>query len=198
LPSRRAGDVTGLLLAWQAGEPGALDRLIPLVYAELRHLAHAHMLGERPGHALQTTALVHEAFLRLVDVRAVRARSRTQFFALCAQVMRRILVDAARARNARKRGGEVLHVALPEGLLVAEDANGPDLVALDDALDALATFDARMAKVVELRYFGGLTLQETADTLGVSPDTVTRDWKLARMWLLGELRRERGPTETVR
>ncbi len=192
MPGRRARDVTGLLVAWQAGEPGALDRLIPLVYAELRRLAHARMQAERPGHVLQTTALVHEAFLRLVDVEEVRARNRTQFFALCAQVMRRVLVDAARARDARKRGGDVLHVSLPEGLVVPE-GNGVDLVALDDALEALALLDARMAKVVELRYFGGLTLQETAETLGVSPDTVTRDWKLARMWLLGELKRGGSP-----
>jgi RNA polymerase sigma-70 factor (ECF subfamily) len=197
MPGRPARDVTGLLVAWQAGEPGALDRLIPLVYAELRGLAHARLRGERACRTLQTTALVHEAFLRLVDVREVRARSRTQFFALCAQVMRRVLVDAARARRASKRGGDVLHVSLHEGLTVPE-ANGVDLVALDGALEALAALDARMAKVVELRYFAGLTLQETADTLGVSPDTVTRDWKLARMWLLGELKRSGSQAAAVR
>jgi len=188
MPGPRARDISGLIVAWQAGEPGALDRLMPLVYSELRRLAHARMKGERPGHTIQTTALVHEAFLRLVGVEDVRARNRTQFYALCAQVMRRILVDAARARDAQKRGGDVLHVSLPRGL-IAPKANDTDLIALDDALDALAAFDERMAKVVELRYFGGLTLQETADMLGVSPDTVTRDWKIARMWLLGQLKR---------
>jgi len=181
-----AQDITGLLLAWEAGDGGAVDRLVPLVYDELRRLAHRHMQAEQPGHTLQTTALVHEAFLRLVDVKHVRFQHRAQFFALAAQLMRRVLVDAARARAASKRGGEVLHVSLPDNLAVA-DGNGVDLIALDDALAALAAFDARKAKVVELRYFGGLSVDETAEVLHVSAETVMRDWKMARLWLLREL-----------
>lgn len=181
-----ADDVTDLLLAWEAGEQGALDRLVPLVYAELRRLAHRQLQAEQPGHALQTTALVHEAFLRLVDIRHVSFRHRAQFFALAAQLMRRTLVDVARARAAGKRGGDAPHFPLPNEL-PAPLADSPDLVALDDALTALAVFDARKAKVVELRFFGGLSVDETAEALQVSPDTVMRDWKMARLWLLREL-----------
>ncbi len=188
MPAPGARDVTELLLAWTAGEAGALDRLVPLVYAELRRLAHARMRGEPPGHSLQTTALVHEAYLRLVDVKRIHFRNRTDFFALSAQLIRRVLVDAARARAARKRGGDVRHVPLPEGLALPA-GNGTDLVALDDALKALADFDPRKEKVVELRYFGGLSVEETAAVVGVSPETVMRDWKTARLWLLRELRR---------
>jgi len=188
MPAGRARDVTELLLAWTAGDEGALDRLVPLVYAELRRQAHRQMQGERAGHTLQTTVLVHEAYLRLVDVKRAHFRSRTDFFALSAQLMRRVLVDAARARAARKRGGDVRHVPLPEGLALPA-GDGTDLVALDDALKELATFDPRKEKVVELRYFGGLSVEETATALGVSPETVMRDWKTARLWLLRELRR---------
>ncbi len=192
MPATGARDVTELLLAWTAGEQGALDQLVPLVYAELRRLAHRRLRAERPDHTLQTTALVHEAYLRLVDVRRLHVRSRTEFFALSAQLMRRVLVDAARARAARKRGGDVRHVPLPDGLALPAP-NGTDLVALDDALKALATFDPRKEKVVELRYFGGLSVEETAAALGVSPETVMRDWKTARLWLLRELRRAKSP-----
>jgi len=181
--------VTELLLAWTAGEQGALDRLVPQVYAELRRLAHRQMQGERPGHTLQTTALVHEAYVRLVDVKRLHFRNRTEFFALSAQLMRRVLVDAARARGARKRGGDAPHVPLPEGLAIPAAGDGTDLVALDDALKELASFDPRKEKVVELRYFGGLSVDETATALGVSPETVMRDWKMARLWLSRELRR---------
>jgi len=179
-------DVTELLLAWQAGERGALDRLIPLVYPELRRLAHRHMRAERPGHHLQTTALVHEAFLRLVDAKHLHFEHRSQFYALAAQLMRRALVDAARSRAAGKRGGDAVHVSLPSDL-PAPPADGTDLVALDNALTRLAAFDRRKEQVVELRYFGGLSVEETAEVLEISPDTVKRDWKMARWWLLREL-----------
>lgn len=192
MPEHRARDVTELLLAWNAGEQSAFDRLVPLVYAELRRLAHRHMRGERPGHTLQTTALVHEAYLRLVDASRIRWQNRAQFFAVSAQVMRRILVDAARARGARKRGGGSPHVSLADGPTLPP-ARGTDLVALDEALHALAAIDPRKVKVVELRYFGGLSVEETAKVLHVSPDTVMRDWKMARLWLLRELKPEATP-----
>jgi RNA polymerase sigma factor (TIGR02999 family) len=188
MPSHRARDVTELLLAWNAGQSGALDRLVSLVYAELHRLAHRRMLGERPGHPLQTTALVHEAYLRLVDGSRIPWQNRAQFFAVAAQVMRRILVDAARARGARKRGGGLPHVSLAD-VPSLPSAGATDLIALDEALDALATLDPRKARVVELRYFAGLGVDETAEVLRVSPDTVTRDWKMARLWLLRELKR---------
>jgi RNA polymerase sigma-70 factor (ECF subfamily) len=182
-----APDVTGLLLAWTDGDPTALDQLMPQVYPELRRLAHRYMRGERPGHPLQTTALIHEAYLRLVDARRVRWQNRTHFFAVSAQVMRRILVDMARARQARRRGGTAAHISLRDGL-AGFRARGPDLLALDEALSALASVDPRKEQVVELRYFGGLTVEETAEVLKVSPDTVARDWRMAKLWLLRQLR----------
>lgn len=196
MPGHRARDVTELLLAWNAGEAGALERLVPLVYAELRRLAHRHMLGERPGHVLQTTAVVHEAYLRLVDGNRIRWQNRAQFFAVSAQVMRRILVDAARERGAQKRGGGIPHVSLAD-LPTLPPARDMDFVALDEALNALAAIDLRKAKVVELRYFGGLSVEETAEVLHVSPETVTRDWKMARLWLVRELRRGAPPARPV-
>jgi len=191
LPAPSARDVTQLLLAWSEGDHAALDRLVPLVYTELRRLAHHYMRGERPGHTLQTTALVNEAYLRLIDSSRVRWQNRAHFFAVSAQLMRRILVDAARARGSLKRGGGVSHLALDEALAVLPRA-GADLVALDDALNALAAVDPRKGQVVELRYFGGLSVEETAEVLKVSPDTVMRDWKVAKLWLLREL--EKGMT----
>jgi RNA polymerase sigma factor (TIGR02999 family) len=180
--SAPAGDVTHLLLAWSDGNQAALDGLMPLVYAELRRLAHGQMRGEGPDHLLQSTALVHEANLRLIDQRRVRWQNRAQFFAVSATLMRRVLVDLARARLARKRGGTAVHV--PAQDLPAVAAQAPvDLLALDEALTALAAQDARKARVVELRYFGGLSVEESASVLGVSPDTVTRDWQFARLWL---------------
>jgi RNA polymerase sigma factor (TIGR02999 family) len=178
--------VTRLLRAWQEGDGSALDRLIPLVYGELRRLAHRYMCGERPDHPLQTTALVNEAYLRLVHVKDVDWHDRNHFFAVSARVMRRILVEAARRRHAAKRRGEILDVPLDEaGLLpVAPDV---DLVALDEALDDLAILDSRKARVVELRYFAGLTVEETAEVLGVSAETVMRDWRMAKLWLQHEL-----------
>jgi RNA polymerase sigma factor (TIGR02999 family) len=181
-------EVTQLLLAWGKGEQAALDKLIPLVTAELRRLAHHYMGGERAGHTLQTTALVNEAYLRLVDSRRVRWQNRAHFFALSAQLMRRILVDFARSRNYQKRGGEAQRVTLDEGLIVSEE-RGADLVALDEALQALADVDPRKSQVVEMRFFGGLSAEETAEVLKVSPDTVLRDWRLARVWLYRELKK---------
>jgi RNA polymerase sigma factor (TIGR02999 family) len=182
-------EITELLLAWGRGEEAALDRLIPLVYDELHRLAHHYMRQERPGRTLQSTALVHEAYQRLIDSRNVRWQDRTHFFAVSAQLMRRILVDFARSRRYLKRGGEACHLSLDEALTVSRQ-RGPELVALDDALSALAVTDARKSRVVELRFFGGLTVEETAEVLKVSPETVMRDWRLAKVWLLRELRGE--------
>jgi RNA polymerase sigma-70 factor, ECF subfamily len=192
LPATPAQDVTELLLAWGEGDRAALDALVPLVYAELHRLARHYIRGERPGRTLQTTALVHEAYVRLIDASRVRWESRAHFFAVSARLMRRILVDAARTRGARKRGGDVPRVPLDESIDVAT-ARGDDLVALDDALTVLAAVDPRKERVVELRYFGGLTVEETAEALKVSVDTVMRDWKLARLWLHRELQRRPKP-----
>jgi RNA polymerase sigma-70 factor (ECF subfamily) len=186
MPPRMPDEVTGLLLAWSQGDEGALQKLVPMVYEELRRLAHHYMSQERTGHTLQTTALVHEAYQRLIDTPHVRWNDRIHFFAVCAQLMRRILVDHARSRGYLKRGGGAPIVSLDEA---AELAAGPstDLLAIDAALTALAGMDPRKAQVVELRFFGGLTVEETAAVLKVSSDTVHRDWKLAKVWLLGEL-----------
>jgi RNA polymerase sigma-70 factor, ECF subfamily len=186
-------DVTQLLQAWSRGEEAALERLVPLVYADLHLRARRCMGHERAEHTLQTTALIHEAYLRLVGPSPVAWESRGHFFAVAARVMRRILVDHARARRSLKRGGEGRPVPLDEGLVLA-DAPGRDLVCLDDALQALATFDERKARVVEMRYFGGLSVDETAKVLGVSPQTVMRDWKLAKVWLLREMKRGEAAT----
>ena len=179
-------DITELLLAWNQGDEQALEQLMPLVHDELHRLAHHYMGGERPGHTLQTTALVNEAYLRLVDSRRVRWQSRAHFFAVAAQLMRRILVDFARARRKLKRGGDAVHLSLDDALVISREP-GAELIALDDALTTLATFDERKSKVVELRFFGGLSVEETAEVLNVSPITVMRDWGLAKVWLLREL-----------
>jgi RNA polymerase sigma factor (TIGR02999 family) len=178
--------ITSLLLAWNGGDREALDRLIPMVHDELRRLAHRYMRGERQGHPLQTTALVNEAYLRLIDSSRVQWRSRAHFFAVSSQLMRRILVDAARARRKLKRGGDVIVVPLEEADIVP-GGRPMDLLTLDIALDRLAGFDERKSRVVELRYFGGLSVEETAEVLGVSPITVMRDWDLAKAWLSREL-----------
>ncbi len=188
LPS--PGDVTALLMAWGEGDRAAFDDLVPLVYEELRRLARAKMRGERGGHSLQTTALVNEAYLRLVDYRRVQARDRVHFLGIAAQAMRRILIDRARSRRAEKRdGGQA--VALDESLpqLATEPAlaRAGELVALDEALARLAAVDARKARVVELKYFGGLTNDETAAVLAISGATVEREWSLARAWLRREI-----------
>jgi len=179
-------EVTRLLIAWSEGDQAALEKLIPLVYQELRRLAKLYLKRERPGHSLQTTALVHEAYLRLIDSSRVRWQNRAHFFAVSAQLMRRILVDFARSRRYLKRGGEAQHVSLGDALDIAE-ARGAALIALDDALLALARIDERKSRVVELRYFGGLSVEETAEALKVSTETVKRDWRLARTWLRREL-----------
>ncbi len=186
MPTVSSPDITRLLLAWGEGDEGALEMLYPLVYAELRRLAHGYMRRERPGHTLQTTALVNEAYLRLVNSPNVGWQNRAQFFAISAQLMRRILVDFARARHAQKRGGEAARISLDEAPEISR-ANAPDFLALDDALKALDILDPRKSRVVELRYFGGLSVEETAGTLKVSPETVMRDWKFARSWLRREL-----------
>jgi RNA polymerase sigma factor (TIGR02999 family) len=189
IPPDESQKITRLLLAWNEGDGQALDQLMPLVHDELHRLAHRYMAGERLGHPLQTTALVNEAYLRLIDSSRVRWQNRAHFFAVSAQLMRRILVDVARARNKLKRGGESIHVSLDEAMTVPHEP-GADLVALDEALTALAAFDQRKSKVVELRFFGGLTVEETAEVLKVSEVTVARDWALAKIWLLRELERQ--------
>ena len=183
-------DVTELLLAWNQGDDQALARLMPLVQDELHRLAHHYMAREQPGHTLQTTALLNEAFIRLVDSRRVRWQNRAHFFAVSAQLMRRILVDSARERGRQKRGGDLTEVPLDVALDIP-DERSPDLVALDEALKTLAAFDERKSKVVELRFFGGLSVEETAEVLRVSPVTVMRDWGMAKVWLLRELDRSR-------
>ena len=179
-------DVTHLLKAWAAGDEQALEKLTPLVYRQLHRVAQRYMAGERPGHTLQTTALVNEVYLRLVDCKQINWQDRAHFFAVSAQLMRRILVDFARSRGYQKRGGGVPPISLEAAPSVC---NQPDtnLVALDDALKALAAVDGRKSKVVELRFFGGLSVEETAEVLRVSADTVVRDWRLAKVWLLREL-----------
>jgi len=181
-------EVTLLLREWCRGDHSALDKLMPLVYDELRRLAHHYMARERGGHTLQTTALVNEAYLRLIDAGQVEWKDRAHFFAISANVMRRILVEIARSRGSRKRGGDVTKVELEDAILPASERT-TDLVALDDALKALSVIDPREAKVVELRFFGGLSVGETAEVLGVSEKTVMREWNLAKVWLLRELKR---------
>ncbi len=185
-PSPR--EVTQLLQAWADGEQGALEKLVPIVYSELHRTAQRYMAHERRGHTLQTTALINEAYLRLVDSAKAGWQDRAHFLAVCAQVMRRILVDWNRSRQALKRRGEIHSLDLDEALVAAQEP-GSDLVALDDALKALAAVDPRKSQVVELRFFGGLSVEETAEVLKVSSETVLRDWKLAKIWLLRELRR---------
>jgi RNA polymerase sigma factor (TIGR02999 family) len=174
--------VTQLLLDWSNGEISALDELMPLVDGELHRLAHHYMQRERPGHTLQTTALVNEAYLRLIDQRQVRWKNRAHFFALSAQLMRRILVDHARKRRYAKRGGDRHKISFDEGLAISSERES-DLIEIDEALTRLADFDARKSKIVELRFFGGLDVEETAEALSISPVTVKRDWKLAKAWL---------------
>src|SRR5262245_27154529 len=183
---RPRSDATELLLAWSNGDESAFDRLVPLVYQELRALAQRYMRQERPDHTLQATALVNEAYVRLIDVNRIQWQNRSHFLAVAAQTMRRILVEFARHRRRQKRGGDVVRVTVENAEDIAQ-GKGADLIALSDALTALATFDPRMSQVVELRFFGGLSVQETADVVHVSPETVMRDWKTAKAWLLREL-----------
>jgi RNA polymerase sigma-70 factor, ECF subfamily len=182
-------EVTQLLRAWDAGDKQALEDLMPLMYEELHRLAARCMAGEQEGHVLQTTALVNEVYLRLVDVDNVGWRDRAHFFALCARLMRRILIDLARSRHYHKRGGNAAHLHLEEALTVSVETT-PDILAVDEALQSLAVVDLRKSQIVELRFFGGLTVEETADVLKVSPETILRDWRLAKAWLSRELKRD--------
>ena len=175
-------EVTRLLLAWSNGDRAALDELIPLVYDELRRLAHHYMRQEREGHTLQTTALVNEAYVRLIDQNSVHWQDRAHFFAIAAQMMRRILVDYARSRRYAKRGGDARQVSFNESAIVSPQ-KGAEMVAIDEALTDLATRDMRKSKIVELRFFGGLNIQETAEVMGISPTTVQREWRSAKAWL---------------
>ena len=186
-PGPASHQITRLLVDWRNGDQRALEQLIPLVHEELRRVARRHMAHERAGHTLQATALVNEAYVRLIDIRQVNWQDRAHFFAMSSRLMRRILVDFARAKGYQKRGGGAQKVSLDEALIVSAEP-AADLVALDDALTALAAFDARKAQVVEMRFFGGLSVEETAEALKVSVDTVMRDWKLAKAWLLRELK----------
>ncbi|MDR3699164.1 MAG: sigma-70 family RNA polymerase sigma factor [Candidatus Sulfopaludibacter sp.] len=180
--------ITRLLREWQAGDQAALDRLTPLVYGELHRVALRCMGGGRPGNSLQPTALVNEAYLRLVDADGIRWQDRAHFFAVSAQMMRRILVDFARARGAEKRGGGAVRFSVKESIDGMVDRSA-ELIALDETLDALARLDPRKAQVIELRFFGGLSVEETAEVLKISPQSVMRDWKLARAWLMREMAR---------
>jgi len=184
-------EVTRLLVAWSEGDQSALDRLMPVVHDELRRLARHHMARERAGHTLQTTALVNEAYIRLIDAGNVPWQGRAHFFGIAARLMRRILVDIARERNYRKRGGGTHQVTLKEALRAGPGIN-PDVIALDEALESLAQIDERKCRVVEMRFFAGLTESEIAVALNVSPETIRRDWRLAKAWLLRRL------TEVVR
>ncbi len=182
-------EVSGLLRAWRGGDEAALEKLMPRVYSELRRLAHLYMRRERTGHVLQTTALVNEAFLRLVDAREIDWQDRAHFFAVSSNIMRRVLTGMARTRAYQKRSGNVVKISFAEGMVIPSQ---PDIGfdKLDEALKALAEFDPRKAKVVEMRFFGGLSIGETAEVLKVSSETVQRDWRLAKVWLLKELRNQ--------
>jgi RNA polymerase sigma-70 factor (ECF subfamily) len=183
------GEVTQLLVDWGNGDKAALDRLTPLVHEELHRLAHRHMRLERPNHTLQTTALVNEAYVRLVDQRNLHWKNRAHFFSIASRLMRRILVDLARAHYGPKRGGRAPQVSLDGAAIVSQERAG-ELVALDEALTRLASMDERKSKVVELRFFGGMSVEETAEALGVSPITIKRDWQTAKAWLYRELENE--------
>ena len=186
-PDAAPGEVTRLLLAWNAGDRAALERLMPLVYAELRELAKRHFRKERPGHTLQPTAVVHEAYFRLIDQTRVTWKNRGHFLAIASQAMRRILIDHARGRGAEKRGGEVEKVTLDVAIASPEPAREVDILALDEALGRLKALDGTQAQIVELRFFGGLTIEETADVMETSPSSIKRDFRSAKAWLFREL-----------
>jgi RNA polymerase sigma factor (TIGR02999 family) len=192
----RARNVTELLLSWGEGNTAALDRLVPLVYDDLRRVARSHLRRERPGHSLQATALVHEVFLRLVDVDRMTLKNRMHFFALSARLMRQILVDHARRQRATKRGSGAMGISLNEasGAAAPASPSSVDVLALDEALDTLSSLDLRQCRVVELRFFAGLNIPETADALGVSTATVEREWAMAKAWLHQQLSTPQGPS----
>jgi RNA polymerase sigma factor (TIGR02999 family) len=179
-------DITALLAAWNNGDEKALDSLMPRVYPELRRIARQHLSRRPAGHTLESAALANEAYLKLIRAGGIRCESRVHFLALCSQIIRRILVDHARSRGYGKRGGDAVRIPLDEGA-VAASARQADVLALDEALTSLSKFDPRKGRVVELRYFGGLRVEETAEVLGISPETAKRDWKMAKAWLFGEL-----------
>lgn len=189
-------EITGLLLKWGNGDKAALDRVMPLIYAELRRLAHRHMRRERAGDTLQTTALINEAYLRLIDYERVQPRDRSHFFAIAAQAMRRILIERARSRRSAKRGSGGQKVSLDEAAGMS-DERAAEMLALDEALSSLAAIDPRKAQIVELKYFGGMTIEETANVLGVSTPTVERDWQMARIWLHREISQGSGTPEKL-
>ena len=191
-PAPGSPEITELLLAWGGGDQSALDRLVPLVHQQLRRLARRQMAGEHPGHTLQTTALVNEAYLRLVDLTHVRGEDRAHFLRTSARLMRHILVDHARVRLAQKRGGADRRVPLDEAVAICAERT-VDLIALNSALEILAQVDIRKSQVVEMRFFGGLSIDETAEALDVSPETVKRDWRVAKVWLLRHLDGGGGP-----
>jgi len=184
--------VTALLIAWSNGDESAFQQLVPVVHDELRRMAGRLMRGEKPGHSLQATALVNEAYLRLLGTRKVSWQSRAHFMSMAARLMRRVLVDVARAKGFQKRGAGAVKITLTDDVALSAEP-GRDLVALDDALETLAKIDERKSRVIEMRFFAGLGVKETAEALGVSPETVMRDWKMAKAWLLRELRRGAAP-----
>ncbi len=186
MPTPPANEITGLLADWSKGDQSALERLVPLVYQELHKLAHSYLRDESPGHTLQPTALIHEAYLRLIDQNIQEWQSRAHFYGVAARLMRQILVEHARSRRAEKRGGGALKLSLDEALHYSRE-QAAELVALDDALTALAAIDERKCRVIELKYFGGLTVEETAEALGVSIPTVVRDTRMAQAWLHREM-----------
>jgi RNA polymerase sigma factor (TIGR02999 family) len=188
MPNPSTAQVTQLLLAWGDGDEAAFERLVPMVHGELRRIARRHMGHERGDHTLQATALVNEAYLKLIDIEKVKWQDRAHFFAMSSRLMRRVLIDVARARGYQKRGAGAHRVTLDEGR-VASTGRGADVIALDEALEALAKLDARKSQVVEMRYFGGLSIEETAAALGVSVRTVKRDWTMAKLWLVRELKK---------
>jgi RNA polymerase sigma factor (TIGR02999 family) len=190
-PNAEKTQVTELLIAWNKGEEYALERLLPIVEIELRRIAHNYMRREKGNHTLQTSALVNEAFVKLVDQRDVRWQNRSHFFALSAQIMRRILLNHARDRVAGKRGGNAQHVELDDALILTKEKSA-ELIALDEALERLAEFDKTKSRIVELRYFGGMTIEETAEVLGIAPVTVSVNWRLAKAWLAREIRGQEG------
>jgi len=190
VPEAKTHDVTALLIEWRAGDRAAIDKLLPLVHGELRRLAKRHMAGERADHILQATALVNEVYLRLIDIQRVQWQDRAHFFAMAARLMRRVLVDFARGRMNQKRGGALHRVTLDENLMVTSESP-EDLIAIDGALRALASQYERKSQVVELRFFGGLSVEDTAEVLQISQETVMRDWKFAKNWLMRELSRAR-------
>jgi RNA polymerase sigma factor (TIGR02999 family) len=186
MPVDRPSDVTSLLQEWTSGDQDALERLLPLVYDELRRLAGHYLRSERPDHTLQATALVHEAYLRLIDQKNVRWQNRAHFFGIASQMMRRILVDHARKRHAAKRDAAVCRLSVAEDLVPAPERE-PDILALDEAISSLSALDPQQGRIIELRFFGGLTVEETSEVVGVSPATVKREWATARLWLRHEM-----------